>query len=138
MTATQNGGYGGPFADAVDAFHAKYAWLDQPEKARDQCYYVARAFGHVCRNLVIPSHLVSGWIVADDGELIAIHYATVIAETVWDWTFRQLHPEAPVPMVTPLDGWEEAMWDVAHWDLDDEPPGLEESLNNIYRRLAVR
>ena len=77
-------------------------------------------------------------IVDEDGELIAMHFATVIGETVWDWTFRQFHPDAPVPMVTPLDGWEDAMFGVEHYDLDEEPPGLDESLNDIYRRLATR
>ena len=128
----------GDFADAVRAFHDRYPWLDEPEKARDQCYYVARSFGHVCRDLVVPAHLAGGWIVDEDGELIAMHFATVIGETVWDWTFRQFHPDAPVPMVTPLDGWEDAMFGVEHYDLDEEPPGLDESLNDIYRRLATR
>lgn len=118
--------------------------LADPGKARDQCISVSETFVSMCAHRSVSAAKVSGILVERvppfKGEGVIAGHTAVRApaggqddsgrELVIDWTARQFHSAAPVPLIVPLEDWR-AFWQ----DIRDSPS---RAAGRVPRRSSAR
>lgn len=69
-----------------------------------ECFNYSEAFADFARSNGFLAQVVSGFVIVDN-IILQGHAATLIDDTVYDWTNRQFILDCPVPTITPLDEW---------------------------------
>lgn len=100
-----------PIEKVVKIFADRNPAVFVPGRCRDRCDYFSTVFMDLVHEVTdLPARLVSGFQFTQfDGHKVILegHVATLVGDTIYDWTARQFDPKAEVPTIQPLTEWRE-------------------------------
>lgn len=97
-------------AAVIDQFADERAYLKDPIKARFECGYIAPVFNDALRaagisgamQISIPAFMLPELYGSRVNATHYSHVATLLNNTIYDWTARQYSPQCPFPLVYKL------------------------------------